>query len=504
MREVEAKFRVHGPFQIPSLTDGDTGVAEVSPGRRTILRATYYDTDDLRLAREGITLRQRTGGADEGWHLKLPDGGPRAREEVQLPLDGPGVPEELQELVSAYVRSAGLRPVATLKTARTTHDLYDAGGARLGELVDDVVSVLEGRRVASRFRELEVEAAAEVADPDALLDRVGAALTRAGAVAGEALPKAVRALGARASAPPEPPPSGPVTAADPARDAITAHLRTNVRALLTQDWRVRRDAADSVHQMRVAARRLRSTLRTFGPLVDEGWATELRTELAWLADVLGGARDREVLLARLLRDLDALPADVVLGPVAARLAARLTGGLTDARASVLEALRSERYRTLLEALVAAATDPPTTPAAEASAAVALPALIQQAWDDLARRTRRLDKAGATDEAFHRARIAAKRARYAAEAAAPVFGKSAKALAVETARVQEVLGEHQDAVVAADFLRDLVAGSGRGDRSDFTLGVLYGDQRAAAQAARAAFAGIWSEVRRPRLRRWLSA
>ncbi len=502
MLEVEAKFRVHGPFTLPDLTVDATGVAEVSAGERSSLRAVYYDTADLRLAREGVTLRQRTGGSDAGWHLKLPTGQERGREEIQLPPDGGGVPKELRELVTAYARSAPLAPVATLRTARTTRELYDESGTRLGELVDDVVSVLDGRRVAARFRELEVEAAPDAADPEGLLDRVGAVLTAAGALPGEMLPKAVRALGARASAPPEPPPPGPVTRDDPARDALAAHLRTNVRAFLAQDSRVRRDEPDSVHQMRVAARRLRSALRSFGPLFDKEWADSLRDELAWVADVLGGARDREVLLARLQRDLETLPDELVLGPVAERLESRLAGSLSEARQQILEVLRGERYLDLLERLVAAATDPPTTEAATAPAGTVLPKLVAVAFDDLVRRTGKLDRPGTADEAFHRARISAKRARYANEAGVAVFGRDAKTLAAEVARVQEVLGEHQDAVVAADFLRDLAAGSGR-DRTGFTLGVLYAYERDAAQRARDAFFDVWRDVRRPRHRRWLA-
>src|SRR5690348_12726600 len=73
MREVEAKFRVHPAFEIPPLAGRATGVAEVGDAVAQELRAVYWDTSDLRLAREGITLRHRAGeGANDGWHLKLP------------------------------------------------------------------------------------------------------------------------------------------------------------------------------------------------------------------------------------------------------------------------------------------------------------------------------------------------------------------------------------------------------------------------------------------------
>src|SRR5262249_5596076 len=146
------------------------------------------------------------------------------------------------------------------------------------------------------------------------IEAVGALLRAGGAVGGEFVPKVVRALGPQATADPDPPMPQKVDLDEPARVAVRDMLRRDVRALIGLDLAVRRGAEDGVHQMRVTARRLRSILKTFRPLLDPEWATSLRSELSWLADSLGEARDHEVLLHRLTAQLDELPADLVVGP----------------------------------------------------------------------------------------------------------------------------------------------------------------------------------------------
>jgi CHAD domain-containing protein len=144
----------------------------------------------------------------------------------------------------------------------------------------------------------------------------------------------------------------------------------------------------------------------------------------------------------------------------------------------------------------------TAPVAEESIATTVPRLIQATWERLDKRVGRLDGADATDEDWHKARIAAKQLRYSCDAVAPTFGRPAKALSKRAAAVQEVLGEHQDAVVAGDTLRTLAIGRGGGSVA-FTLGVLHARQADAAAAARAEFGQAWAKAARPRYRRWLS-
>jgi CHAD domain-containing protein len=507
-QEIEAKFRVHPPFEVPELAGERTGAASVDPPVAHELRAVYWDSSDLRLAREGITLRHRSGeGAEkDGWHLKLPirearlpDASTASREEVHVPGDGETIPEELRSLVRPWARTAVLGPVATLLTHRTVHVLRDADEKPLVELTDDLVSVVNAGHVAGRFREIEVE---DRGGGFAAIDAVGSLLRAHGAVGGEFVPKVVRALGPQATADPDPPLPTGVGLGDPARVAVRDMLRRDVRRLIGLDLAVRRGVEDAVHQMRVTARRIRSSLKTFRPLLDPEWTGSLRDELSWLADELGGARDSEVLLDRLLGHLDDLPPDLVVGPVRARLTQVLGANLESGRESAIAMLDSERYVVLLERLVDAGWEPMTAPEAEEPTGDAIPALIKSAWKKLAADVEALDPSGVDTAQWHKVRIESKRLRYSCEATVPIFGKPAKELAKQAESLQTSLGENQDAIIAADQLRALATGRSGGAVA-FTLGLLYARQTQAAAAARARFRRDWSEASRSRYRRWLS-
>jgi CHAD domain-containing protein len=526
-REVERKFRVHGLYRLPDLVAEGAVVGVEDLGVAT-LDATYFDTDDLRLAREGITLRRRVGGDDEGWHLKLPvsvSDGAGVREELHRPLDsaeGDDISPELRHLVGALVRSDRLAPVATLRTERRTFRLWVADPQAAEDeaeqhmavalLTDDVVSVLDNDgTMAARFRELELEDLPEVDEALAsdTAERVSQRLVAAGALGGEFVSKAVRALGPFAAAPPEVPEPAPVTPAMPARDAVRAHLARHTRRLRAADMMVRRDQPDAVHQMRVSARRLRSGLRVFRPLLDREWADALRDDLAWVAGELGDYRDTEVLLERLEQHLDRLPPGVDPQPARAHVEKVLTARLDAARDRALAMLDSPRYHELHMRLVHASADPVTTEVADLPGSTVVPPLVEGAWKALAKKAGRLlaDEVklpgGAPDEEWHEARITAKKARYAAEAAAPVFGPEAATFAKQLARVTEVLGEHQDAAIASQRVIEIAADEGTSAAAAFGLGALLGVERDSAEQTRSQFAELWPQVNRRRLRRWLS-
>src|SRR5437870_2458512 len=276
------------------------------------METAYSDTPALRLARWGVPLRRRAGA---GWTLKLAEppstpGKPNttvlARQELTF-QGGAKPPEAALEVVRAYVRKAELVPVARLSTVRRRVRLVDAAGARVAEVVDDEVSVRDGRRVAARFREIEVEVGGNNGG-DGIITPLVALLRTAGAGAPDPTPKHIRALGPRATEPPEVAPE-PLLPAAPARDVIRHTLAESVAAILHNDPLVRtgRDP-EAVHQARVATRKPRSNLRSFGPLLDPGWTEPLRSELGWLAMGLGAVRDREVLLERLRGSASSLPA----------------------------------------------------------------------------------------------------------------------------------------------------------------------------------------------------
>lgn len=501
-REIERKLEVPARFRLPRLERAGDGIGAVAAQPTLRLQAVYYDTDDLRLARQRITLRRRTGGGDDGWHLKLPHADESTRDELQLPLGEPGhPPAALATLVLGVTRGAALQPVATLRTMRRRWQIDDEQGRPLAELTDDRVSVSGSAAGASKFRELEVEAA-EGRDAPAL-DPVIAALVAAGAQESGFASKAVRALGARAVEPPDVPPPPAVSPSDPAGLAVHALLAQQVANFIAHDLRFRRGLPDAVHQMRVAARRMRSGLKVFAPLVDEEWATSLRGELAWIAGELGAARDSEVLEARLLAGLAALDELSERDRAKASKAVHREVGHDQHAATIAvhAALQSPRYLALLDLLVDAARAPRLTEAAQQDAASALPPLMKATWKRLAKEVRTLHTKGGDDD-WHEARIRAKHARYAAEAMAPVFGEPASKLAARLADVTDVLGLHQDAAVATLAAHTLATRKRINGGAGYALGLLHDDQRREMKAARRRFRRLWPKVAAKRRRAWM--
>jgi CHAD domain-containing protein len=396
--------------------------------------------------------------------------------------------------VRAYVRKSELIPVARLSTIRRRVRLLAADGGRLAEVVDDEVSVRDGRRVAARFREIEVEVAGANGNEGLvapLVDRLRAA----GAGAPDPTPKHIRALGPRAMEPPEVAPV-PVMPESPAREVIRTVLAEAVAAILRNDPLVRTgNDPEAVHQERVATRKLRSHLRTFGPLLEPTWTDPLRSELGWLAMALGAVRDREVLLDRLRERARTLPAGDSRS--ASSLLHLLEVEIEDLRTKLYADLDSQRYVDLLESLVAAAHAPVATLDADQPASQVLPPLATGPWRRLRSAVRQLPEQP-TDPELHRIRILAKRARYAAEAVAPVVGEGATAFARTAAKLQTILGEHQDSVTAQAWLRSArVTG-----RRAFVAGQLIALEHLAAQKARRDWPKVWKALDRKRLHKWM--
>lgn len=498
VREVESKFAVDDDFRMPDMTlSGGRSVLIQSP---VTLTAEYYDTDDVRLARFGATLRRRTGGSDSGWHLKLPQA-EGVRDEVRLPLAAGrsgSVPPALASLVLGMTRGSTLEPRATQRTRRTATTISKRERGVDLEVVDDRVSLTGGPLDAHKYREVEVE----VQGDDALLSIVVDLLYGAGAKPATSSSKGVRAVAG--DEPLDLVVPAPVRARpkEPAAWAVTQHLRTHVTALLTQDVRVRRDQPDAVHQFRVAARRIRSGLQAFAPLVDESWARQMRSELGWVAGVLGAARDSEVLEARLFADIRRLPGDLDRAAAFVAVQDHLEAEVAEARKEIAVALASARYLTLLDALVEAAHQTPTTPQAESPALSVLPPLVNKRWKRLAREADVLhDELDGHDDHWHATRITAKKARYSVEACVPVFGGPARKLAAQLEKVTELLGEHQDAAIAAETVQSLVDRS-TGPRAAFALGALYDQQRRRVQEVRHEFVEAWPRIAHSEWRKWL--
>jgi CHAD domain-containing protein len=276
-----------------------------------------------------------------------------------------------------------------------------------------------------------------------------------------------------------------------ALSASVARFDTNEPALWTE-----RDA-EAVHQARIATRRMRSDLRTVHEFVDARWAAHLRGELRALGAELGAVRDIEVLRERLSLHAALLPdteAD------AARTAIRrLEADHSVARAELLRALREPRYASLHRALHEAVTNPRFTPSARAFAVDALPGAVRPTWRRLRRAVHQLAPVP-SDAALHEVRIRAKRCRYAAELASPVMGRPARELALALTRVQDVLGEHQDAAVADVWLAK--AAPECTPPEAYALGMLAEIERGLAVRARSALRAAWDVASARPLRAWL--
>ncbi|MEW9518679.1 CYTH and CHAD domain-containing protein [Streptomyces tubercidicus] len=551
VREIERKYEADDDTRLPDLAGVDRVGTVVEAGTED-LDAVYYDTSGGRLAADGITLRRRTGGKDAGWHLKLPVA-PGVRDEVRAPLsDTP--PAELTALVRSRVLDGELIALVRLRTRRTVRVLQDTAGTPLAEVAEDVVSahrpdgaVGAGKAGAgpaeAHWREIEVELLG--GEGAGLLDEVGRVLAAAGVRPASAASKLERALaetgwGRGGAASPltrsgERGAHGAGEAAGKAKsgakgkrkaksgakskskskgkgkgvgkggkqeptagDVVLSYAREQVRVIIELDPAVRRDLPDAVHRMRVATRRLRSAFRSYTTVLDRAATRPIGVELQWLAAELGVERDREVLTARLRAGMAEVPGTLRLGPVDARLRIWSERRRVGARDQVLAVLDGPRYLSLLKTLHAFLAEPPLRKAAGRSAPEVVAKAVLKDYRRLAGRVEAAleEPTGQErDEALHGARKAAKRTRYAAEAARPALGGAAKKFAKRTKRVQQLLGDHQDSVVARGTLRELATQAQRAGEGGFTFGLLYGREEALAADRERALPDVWKKASR---------
>ena len=293
----------------------------------------------------------------------------------------------------------------------------------------------------------------------------------------------------------------------PAGEVVLGYLDTQAAKLSVLDLAVRRDKADAVHQMRVTVRRLRGALQSFTAIVSKAETGHLRAELKWLGGVLGTARDNEVLADHLHAGLKAVPTELVLGPAQARVTTYFAPHEASSRRAVLDALDSERYRALRAELGRLLDSPPLTSAAAEPAGKALVPAVGRAYRRTRRRMRRASHAPAgqaRDVALHETRKAAKRARYAAEAARPALGKQdgrkGRRFAKRMQDVQSVLGSHQDAVIAQATARDIGVQAYLAGENAFSFGLLHERAHQQALACEHQAHRAWRRTRRQA--RWL--
>ncbi|MFH0412914.1 CHAD domain-containing protein [Corynebacterium sp. L4756] len=574
--EVEAKFSVSESLPTPAITELP-GVEGIGETRVEELSAIYYDTEDLRLTRAKVTLRRRTGGHDDGWHIKLPAklGRTEIRAELGEPVDGTyQVPADVLAHVRAIIRNHPVEPIAQVDNKRTEQVLVDADAKPVAEFCDDRVtawSLLPGGEQTS-WREWEIELSGVLPGTDAGSEFIRTATRHfisAGARVSSSPSKLSSALGDSVNNAPLPPAyqTPDVEEGSPAAAVITA-LAANRDKLVEYDPKVRADEWDSVHQMRVATRELRSHMQTFHGIIGGPEIAHIEAELKMLAGILGVARDAEVVEERWQSLLAAEDSDTLDDTTREHIAHDMGREYSRAHRKVIAALDSSRYLDLLDSLDELLANPPVdqvsedteddddditaeeaaeaqateaqlaaeeTAAAESShvaasdydedessdAAVAedtadseksdsdqsaelsekekkaaakqaakemeqvMAAHLAKAYEKLVKRhqkaTKNWDNEELTlherEEYYHDMRKAAKKLRYAAEAAGSATKLKTKGLYKACKDMQSVLGDFQDSVTSRDKLLDLAKNARRRGEDTFGYGLLYQRERA---------------------------
>jgi CHAD domain-containing protein len=459
--EREVKLDPNGKLRL-----GDLGGEPLEPRQFT---STYYDTDDHLLARIGMTFRRRVENGLGVWQLKLPRSGGRL--EVEQPGGPVAPPEPVEELLAAILRGRALRPVAQLRTLR--RGVRIRSDEATADVVLDEVAVMEDLHVESSFDELEIELVE--GDPRGLAG-FEKLVRRAGAEDGDPRPKVMRvlALGDLGET--------------PARPQLQAYFRHQYEEILAHDPGTRRgDDPEDLHDMRVAVRRLRAIIKVATPPLDPEWTRRLREQLDRLGDALGSVRDLDVMLEYVKRELGEE------APALKPLLKRLERQRSDARRSMLALLRSARYTQLLDALEEAARRPLTRSGRPGPDTIA-----RKQFAKLREAVRKLDR-NPSDEELHEVRIKGKRARYAAELAEPGAGKKAAEFLKAAKRFQDVVGEHQDAVVVEQRVRELAAGLE--PETSIAAGRLVERQRIRKRTAREELPKAWKKLEQAGKKAW---
>ncbi len=453
--EYERKLDAPVGFRLPELGG--------SPLESRVFTSVYYDVPGGSLAAVGITLRRRTEHGRSVWQLKLPSDDFRLELEVEGRPARP--PKELLELLQAHLRHGPLEKVAELRTRRRG-ELVARDGTT-AEVTVDEVAVMDARRVRDRFVEVEVELRA---GSPGQLNALAKELAEAGAEEGHGLPKLFRALDYDPNAEP---------GADSPFAALRSRLREQLREIERHDpgTRLGRDP-ESLHDMRVGVRRLRALLRAGRDLVATD-TSELDGRLKDLGGVLGGVRDLDVLLERLGSEAAELAGEDA--KQAKALLASLRSERSRKRSRLLATLRSDAYLALLDD-----TERTIAMLQPSGADITLDELAAKAAGKLRKAVRELPQDPADDE-LHAVRKKGKRARYAAELA----GQSK--VVQRAKRLQDALGEHQDAVVAVERLRELAA-RGTAEQA-VAAGRLIEREETRREEARAAWPETWKKLRK---------
>lgn len=481
--ERELKLGAWPEFVLPDLDHVVDGVVAGDADRHD-LDALYYDTTDLRLLRRGATLRFRRGEPPcDVWTFKLPSDATAdglARREITVSGRGDVVPKRFADAARGWALGRALRPVARVRTLRTSLPLCNGAGSVLASLDDDAVTVLRGRRVLARFRELEVELAPG-ADP-AILAAVDKRLRGAGAEKVQQIPKLSRALGKAASEPwlfappalPAKPTMGQLGHAQVVRHA--AEL-IDLHAVLVLG------APGGAREARSAARALHACLEVCAPLLDATPTGSTLEALDLLAQSLAPVAELDELAER----LPEIPRTAATADETAELEELVARARDRAHAALTRSLRDRRYLAALDALArVAAAGPSRTGAGRRRAGAAGPKFVRASW----RPVRDLVAAGSPLDAV--GRDTAARLVAALELVAPQSADAGARLE-SIWRVQATLDRYDSELGLVARLRTLTRRAAAGPR--WPAGVVAGEALAHARTAQSVLAEVWHDAGR---------
>ena len=471
--EQETKLMVDGNFSMPQLTGRTLA--------RRVFTSTYFDTPDHCLARACITLRYRLDGHLGVWQLKLPLNG--GRREIELRGEASEVPLIFSDALIVHLEGKRMVPVSTLRTWRTGVRVQLGGGGE-ADVVLDSMSVLMGGQIVQRFRELEIE---WLKCNDRLGDGLIETLRKAGARPHDGRPKLFRALSV----------SYGQLAPLPQHASVQEYLR---QYLSWQAYLLKRfdpgtrlgGEPEDLHQMRVAARRLRAVLRSAHRMLDPTWAAPLVSGLTWLGQLLGFARDLDVQLeyfrseASQLSLRDRKPLE--------RFVSFLQGERTNAQRTLVGEMRSARYLGFVSKLEQAVHEPVVL-----DSECRIEDVATRAFKKLSKAMRELPESPSNAD-LHRLRIKAKRVRYMSELAEPATGKSATRFIKAAREFQDLLGIHHDTVLAEQYVREFVARL-PGERAAFAAGLLMARAHQRREQARDTLQSAWRRVRKRGKKVW---
>jgi CHAD domain-containing protein len=427
--EREIKLVVEPDFRLPRMPG--------TPLPRRLLISTYYDTAAYDLAHARITLRHRIERGKRSWQLKIPLGGDR--QEVEVAGDQSEPPASLCRLLPLHLGHQKLIPAVTLRVWRSGM-LIRQGRVPVAEIALDRVSGEKNGTTIRQFLELEIELRQGDEETLRSLER---RMRKAGAVDHDGRPKFFRALSLQSPTPtPQPDRKAPVV------EHLKWALEQHVRWLLAHDPGTRLGAEiESLHQMRVATRRLRAVLRTARPILLPAWVTSLQQEIKWLSELLGPARDLDVQIAYFVEESAGL--DARDRALLEQFICHLRSQRDAAQRLILSELTSARYLELIRRLQQAAQEPSVV-----ESPLTVEQLAKQAFKKLRKAIRSL-RASPSESALHTIRIQTKRARYAAELAQGSVGKPAVRFVKAARAVQGLLGIHQDAIQAEHHIRQFL-------------------------------------------------